>query len=511
MRPPDNTPKHGHNDNVPGRFEPHESSPVSRRVQPDVPARMTPANTMPRVGRGRIGLWPLVMVMFFSVSGGAYGLEEAVGRSGAGMTLLLLLVVPVVWALPAAWCVGELQSAMPVEGGYYAWVKRGLGPFWGFQEGWWSWTNSFVDMAIYPVLFADYLDTFLTRNFDVSVVGENALVHWAVTLAVIWPLTLLNMRGARPVGRMALLFGAIVLLPFAAMAAVGIAKMIGSPQPLWQPVTPPDGSALKALGVGLFVVLWNYLGWDGPSTISGEIERAGHTYNRAMALAVPLVTVAYILPVAAGLYAVRDLSRWTDGAFPEIARALGGRWLSEWLAVGGLVSAAGLFAALLLSNSRVPFVLAEDGYLPGALRRLHPRFATPAVAIVLSSAVYSVFTLGTFADLVVIDVIVYSAALLLEVAALIALRRSAPTMRRPVRVPFGRAGLAFIVLAPLLVLVLAVAGTVAEEGLVSLILPAATLLSGPLLYPVLRSLLKRDRPDVAVPVEWEDGAAAARA
>ena len=77
--------------------------------------------------------------MFFTVSGGAYGLEDVVGSSGAGMAILLIVLTPLFWSLPTALMVAELATAMPVEGGFYFWVKRALGPFWGFQEGWWSW------------------------------------------------------------------------------------------------------------------------------------------------------------------------------------------------------------------------------------------------------------------------------------------------------------------------------------------------------------------------------------
>ena len=133
----------------------------------------------------KLTLLPLVMVMFFTVSGGAYGLEDLVGSSGPGMALVLIVVTPLIWSLPTALMVAELSTAMPVAGGYYAWVKRALGPFWGFQEGWWSWITSFVDMAIYPVLFADYLNTLLIQQFDNHVLEENAMAHWAVTLVVI--------------------------------------------------------------------------------------------------------------------------------------------------------------------------------------------------------------------------------------------------------------------------------------------------------------------------------------
>ena len=138
-----------------------------------------------RVYRSRVGLLPLVLLLFFNVSGGAYGLEDLVGSSGAGMALVLLIVTPLLWSVPVAYMVAELASAMPVQGGYYAWVKKGLGPLWGFQEGWWSWLNSFIDMAIYPVLFAEYLSTLLKQEFDWTVLDDHRLARWLVGVALI--------------------------------------------------------------------------------------------------------------------------------------------------------------------------------------------------------------------------------------------------------------------------------------------------------------------------------------
>ena len=110
-----------------------------------------------RVVKRSLALGALVFIMFFTVSRGAYGLEDVVGLVAApGWRLLLILVTPIIWSLPTALMVAELATAMPVEGGFYFWVKRAMGPFWGFQEGWWSWLTTWVDMAIYPVLFVEY-------------------------------------------------------------------------------------------------------------------------------------------------------------------------------------------------------------------------------------------------------------------------------------------------------------------------------------------------------------------
>ncbi|HET7826768.1 MAG TPA: amino acid permease, partial [Anaeromyxobacter sp.] len=81
----------------------------------------------------RVGALALAAATFFIVSGGPYGLEEILQSHGYARGLALLLALPFLWALPVALLVGELGSALPRNGGYYEWVRRGLGPFWGLQ------------------------------------------------------------------------------------------------------------------------------------------------------------------------------------------------------------------------------------------------------------------------------------------------------------------------------------------------------------------------------------------
>ena len=117
------------------------------------PSGNRPGPTFPR----KLGLRALIATTFFVVSGGPYGLEEIVAGHGFGGALLLLIVVPFVWSLPITLMVGELTSALPSEGGYYAWARRALGPFWGVQTAWMALAMSLFDMAIYPMLVVTYL------------------------------------------------------------------------------------------------------------------------------------------------------------------------------------------------------------------------------------------------------------------------------------------------------------------------------------------------------------------
>src|SRR6266436_2470780 len=147
------------------------------------------ANAVRNTSSRKLGLLPLVCVMYLVVSGGAYGLEDAVRQAGPRLTILLCLIVPITLSLPTALMAAELTALMPVEGGFYFWVKEALGPFAGFAEAYLSILYTAVDMAIYPVLFAGYLS---------FIVPLGATAQIAIGIALVWLAGGLNLLGVRP-------------------------------------------------------------------------------------------------------------------------------------------------------------------------------------------------------------------------------------------------------------------------------------------------------------------------
>src|SRR2546428_10108848 len=293
-------------------------------------------------------------------------------------------------------------------------------------------------MAIYPVLFLQYLRFFVP--------GLGPWQAWLVAVALIWGATWLNLRGTRVVGMASGWFVALVLAPFGVLATVAVARWLGQPTTPF-PATPfhaTGTSFLGALGIGVSQSIWNYSGWDNASTIGGEIGHASGTYPRALARTLPLVTAAYLLTIVPVL-ALTDWTTSTDGAWPRLATAVVGPLLGVWLAGAGLVSAFALFNALLLAYSRIPLVLAQDGLLPAALAGTDAP-GTPRNAVLVSALVYSAFALVPFGGLLAGDVLLYTAALALEFAGLVQLRRAEPALRGAFRVPLGIPLLA--VLAP---------------------------------------------------------------
>ena len=174
----------------------------------------------------KLGLWGVIMVIYFAVAGGAFGIEPLIASSGPGMALILILVTPFIYSVPTALMVTELATAMPVAGGYYAWVRRGLGPFWAFMQGWSSWLYGLVIAASFGVLFANYTSSFLNLAFSVTVLDTQPLLKWLV-VALISSFVLLNVRGAHAVGDSSKLFAAMVFAPFIVMIVPALVN--GSP------------------------------------------------------------------------------------------------------------------------------------------------------------------------------------------------------------------------------------------------------------------------------------------
>src|SRR5260370_19692278 len=143
--------------------------------------------------------------MYLVVSGGAYGLEDAVRLAGPRLTILLCLLVPITLSLPTALMAAELTALMPVEGGFYFWVKEALGPFAGFAEAYLSILYTAVDMAIYPVLFVTYLS---------FIVPLGATAQIAIGIALVWLAGGAHLSRRRPVGLASIITLQVGLVPF---------------------------------------------------------------------------------------------------------------------------------------------------------------------------------------------------------------------------------------------------------------------------------------------------------
>jgi amino acid transporter len=393
-------------------------------------------------GSKKMTVLSMIAATFFMVAGGPYGLEDIVQKTGYGLALVILIVTPLLWSIPTAMMVSELATAIPEEGGFYIWVRRGLGPFWGYQETWLTLAGSVFEMVLYPNLFVDYLGRFA----PILVAGNRGL---ALGFAMIAACTAWNLMSARAVGEGSLALSLALLAPFAVLILFALLHRSSGTSPI--PLQRAD-----FLG-GILIAMWNYMGWDNLSTIAGEVESPQRTYPRAMWGALVLVLATYLLPLAAVARTGIDPNAWQTGGWVDVGRLLGGQPLAMAIAAAGMIGAAGSFGALMLSFTRLPAVMAKDGYLPKIFAWQHARTNAPVVSVLACAFLWALcYPLG-FERSLVLDVLLTGLSILLEFWALVALRLREPQLTRPYRVPGGIAGTVAIGLPPLALVIAALA------------------------------------------------------
>jgi len=401
----------------------------------------------------KAGIFSFVFVMFSYTTGGPFGLEEQVTTSGPGLTLLYHLLIPFFWCVPISLVAAELSTAMPVQGGFYRWVRAGFGDFWGFLSGWWNWTSSFLLGSAYAVLFADYV-----RAFFPSITRWE---HYWICLTLIAVVSYINIRGIQLVGRVSAVLELAVLVPVLVMTVLALAHAHHNP---FVPLTPPHQPFTQVFGVGLALGVWLYSGYEQLSTVAEEVSDPRRNYPLALAIVVPMSIATYFLPTSTSLAALNNWQDWGPGYFSEAARLIGGPSLALAMTLAAAVANICLLNSTVLATTRMPFALAEDGFFPRQLTRLHPRFGTPSLSILISAMLYALLAIHSLAELITIYAWLRVATTLMTALSGWRLRKTQPQLERPFRIPLGRAGLLYSVAAPILLGILATLGSILSEA-----------------------------------------------
>jgi amino acid transporter len=186
----------------------------------------------------------------------------------------------------------------------------------------------------------------------------------------------------------------------------------------------------SALSTAVLVAMWNYMGWDNASTVAQEVENPQRNYPRAMIAATVLVAITYVLPLAAIALSGLSVDSFATGDWMTAATTIGGPLLGLAVVGGGAITGIGMFNALVMSYTRLPMAMADDGMLPRFVGRRNSR-GVPWVSVLLCGLAWALALKLPFERLISIDLILYGSSLLLEFVALIVLRLREPNLARP--------------------------------------------------------------------------------
>jgi amino acid transporter len=415
----------------------------------------------------RIGLLPFIAVLFAYCTGGPFGFESMISTSGPGLALTFLLVVPFIFSVPIALAASEMATMMPVEGGFYRWSRAALGDFWGFQSGWWNWTGTFLMAASYGVAMADYVNAWipLHSRFD----------HWLVAFVTLLVIAVINILGIRLVGNLTLVLLIASFIPITIFVVLGFHHGHFNP---FHPFFPAGKPWREAYGVGLALALWSYAGYEQLSTVIEEVDRPERNFPLGLGVVVVLTIAVYVLSLGAGLAALGNWQAWETGYMVTAANLIGGTTLGTAMFIAAAIANFILLESTILSVTRVPLTMAEDGYLHHYLAWVSPRLGTPVPAILISTIVCAALSVFSLTQLIAVYAWSRMATSALTLASFWQLRRNEPDAPRSFRAPGGTLGALLIVILPILLFIWAILNSDPTARLWGIL----NLISGPIVY-----------------------------
>ena len=387
------------------------------------------------------------LVLFYVVT--ALSLRWIATAAAAGPSSIVIWIVGcVTYFVPLTFCVLELSSRYPEEGGIYLWSKKAFGEFAGFMTGWMYWT---ANLPYYPGVLYFAAGNALFIGGDRWQHLSNSSLFFILTAAIGLAIGfVLNLVGL-DIGKWLHNLGAIgTWLPASVLIVMGWMAWLrfGS-------ATAINGATVLPAADLKNVFFWSTVafafgGVEGASTMGSEIRDARRNIPRALLTAGVIITFMYVAATASVLIAlpaedVTGLQGFMQ-AISKVGQRIGFEGVAPWVALLVTLSSVGGVSAWFAASSRLPFVAGVDKFLPSAFGRVHPRWKTPYVAMAVQAALAAIFIFlgqagtsvrGAYDFLVGMAVISYFLPFFYMFASVIRLQRE-PAGPDVMRIPGGR-------------------------------------------------------------------------
>jgi APA family basic amino acid/polyamine antiporter len=369
--------------------------------------------------------WQIVALALNDVVGSGVYLLPAAAAALLGPVSLAAVVVAGLAVLLIVLCFAEASSHFDEPGSAYLYARQAFGPLVGFEVGFMAWLARVASLASLSVGFALALSYLLPGTTG----GTGRVLAIAVPMLA---LTAINIIGVRSGVNTAVALVIGKLIPLAVFVAAGVFAMS------WSRIVGQQATGAGGLGEGALLLLFAYAGFENTPAAAGEFKNPKRDVPFALLVEVGLVTLIYSSVQLVALGTVPELAR-SQTPLADGARIFLGSWGGWLLTAGAVVSILGTNGNSILAGPRYLFALARDGYGPRFLASVHPRFRTPAAAILLQTAIALPLALsGTFVGLATLSVVARLATYLATMAAVPVLRRRFAT-EHSFRLPGGAA------------------------------------------------------------------------
>ncbi len=369
--------------------------------------------------------WELVGLGINDVVGSGVYLLPAAAAALLGATSLLAVILAGLAVALLVLCFAEASSYFDEPGGGYLYTREAFGRFIGFEVGWMTWLARVASVASLSNGFA------LATGFLWPAASAE---FWARALVITVPLALLtwiNVVGVKAGARTAVGLVIAKMLPLAIFVVVGLFFMN------WDQVFAFETPRPGVLGETALLLLFAYAGFENTPAAAGEYRDPKRNVPFALLVMILIITATYTAVQAVALGTLPGLAQAESPLAEAAARFMGGAG-AMLMTIGAMISIEGNVGNTTLIGPRYLFALAEDGYGPKALARVHPKYHTPALAIITQSSVSLVLALsGSFVQLAMLSVIARLATYIGTAAAVPVLRKRFRDRTDAVRLPGG--------------------------------------------------------------------------
>ncbi len=371
-----------------------------------------------------LGRWDFTALVVNGIIGaGIFGLPSKVYAQIGSYSLLAFVLCAVIIGLIVL-VYAEVASRFSATGGSYLYARKAFGPAVGFEVGWLYWIVRVATFAANCNLMVIYLGFFIPG-------ANEGWMRIAIICLVVLIITAVNLWGIRESAAMTNIFTVGKLLPLFIFAIVGMFFL--------QPGNFTFGAVpqYSAFSSAVLLLIYAFVGFEGAVVLTGETKKPEKIIPFGLILGLGIVTLVYIAVQIVSIGTLPGLAT-SERPLADAATAFLGPFGAAFITIGVVVSVYGNINGVILNATRTLFAMSEQGDLPAVFGKIHPKFKTPYVAIIATTAVILILTiqssfLGAVALATITRLIVYAAACL----SLPVFRRRKDMPSAPFSIPFG--------------------------------------------------------------------------
>jgi len=387
----------------------------------------------------QLGLVTAVLIIIADVIGTGIFVTtgSALAMTGSAKVVLVLWALGGLVAITGALCYAELAAMWPDDGGEYVYLKKIFGPLPSFLTGWISLFVGFTaSAAITALTLLWYLNEFFQSGFLAGPLAQKV-----IAAAVILAFGIMHILGVRRGGSVQNLLTVLKLIIVVSLIGAGLycADWSQAGRLAAEYSAPGESKSLADYGLVLLIIMFAYSGWNGATYMAGEIKDPQRNLPRAMFWGALLITVIYLLLNVVFLISTPGKDLMGQNAVAAIAASnLFGGGVAAFITLGISVILFSSVSAQMMVGPRVYFAMAQDGILFKSLSRVHPRFQTPDLAIILQTIIAMVYVfIGKDHIMVLLNYMGFALGIfpLLSIIGLVIMRYRQPDAARPFRVP----------------------------------------------------------------------------